>query len=481
MSNTESPSYFPKKKVAGLTADQAKSAENILERIRYQLGNEKPFYSAILYNLNCKAHKTDDGLAWITPFDINFTFDNITDENAFGPEGSFFKLSKMGSQGMIKMKNVVIHEILHLVMGHFNTPKQYIHELCNIAMDAELHKIMQMDGLRKEEMPKGCVWPDTRNNTISLPGMGGDCPCPDLANKTWDQIYWDVLKFMQDKCKQQNKSMEELIAGMIGAGLTIDVPSQGDSEDEEAAGGGFGDGIGSIQDRIDALDQIIKSAFMRTKSVGKCPAGLDRYVNEFGHSKVPWQEKFRHLLRQKPFVERIENRPNSKLFHITGIPVMPRFVGERMDNMWLFFDTSGSIQPEDIQEGVNEIHALRQTSNAELFVSSCDTRVYDIVKFDIYDYPEADQLPIQGGGGTDFRPIFEKVQEYIDEGKCDLPSVLVLVTDTYGAFPEQSPGYPVIALIPSTISGYWGNQSAEDHFRVPEWCDLVLIENERKK
>jgi predicted metal-dependent peptidase len=466
MSKDPNEVYHPDKVVQGLTGDDASQANHIIDKLKYRLSERKPFYGAIFHGLNTRVHATDQGLAWISPYDINFTFKNIDDAKAvFGDDSSFKKLAKQGSIGTGKMLNLVVHELLHLIMGHFNTPRGYIHEICNIAMDAELHKVMQLDGLRKEEMPRGVIWPDCANDTVEVTGLGV-CKVPDLKNKTWDQIYYDILDFFEKEGKKSGGNVQSMVQKLLDSGYSPDVPNGNECPDDPIS-------QAEMQANIDGLDQLIKAAFERTKNAGKMPAGLDRFVTEFGQEKVHWTEKFSNILRTKPFVERIENVNNSKYGHITGIPVIPRFRGERMDNMWLVFDTSGSIMPEDIQEGVNEIHAIRRASNAELFVTSCDTRVYDIVKFDIYDYPEADDLPIQGGGGTDFRPIFTKVSEYVDEGKSELPSVLVLVTDTFGAFPEEEPGYPVICLIPSTQKRYWGDG---DHFRVPEWAEVVVME-----
>jgi predicted metal-dependent peptidase len=323
--------------------------------------------------------------------------------------------------------------------------------------------IMQEGGVTKANMPEGCIWPDVPGEKINFKDMG-DCPVPDIKNKTWELIYWDILKFFQEKSQSGNKNLEDLIKQVIDNGFSVDVPSGEDCDVDTS----------EMQNEIDKLDQTIKSAFLRTQKAGNAPAGLNRYVDDFGKSRVPWTEKFRNILRTKPFIERIDNRPNSKHIHITGIPTMPKFVGERMDAMWLVFDTSGSIQPEDIQEGVDEIHGLRQASNAELFVTSCDTQVYDVVKYDVYDYPSADELPIKGGGGTDFRPIFEKVEEYMTDGKCEKPSVLVLVTDTYGPFPEKDPGYFTVVLVPSTVGRYWGGNG---NYSVPEWAELVVMED----
>ena len=46
---------------------------------------------------------------------------------------------------------------------------------------------------------------------------------------------------------------------------------------------------------------------------------------------------------------------------------------------------------------------------------------------------------VGGGGGTDFRPVFEAIEK-----SGIIPDVLVYFTDGYGTFPDKEPSYPVI-------------------------------------
>ena len=65
---------------------------------------------------------------------------------------------------------------------------------------------------------------------------------------------------------------------------------------------------------------------------------------------------------------------------------------------------------------------------------------------------------IKGGGGTDFRPVFDYITEH------DLkPETMVYLTDLYGDFPHEAPAYPVV----------WAATTNEN---VP-WGDVVRIKN----
>jgi predicted metal-dependent peptidase len=69
---------------------------------------------------------------------------------------------------------------------------------------------------------------------------------------------------------------------------------------------------------------------------------------------------------------------------------------------------------------------------------SCDAQVHEVVKIRKFqDFTK--KLQMKGGGGTDFRPVFNKVKELKMQ-----PELLIYLTDTYGSFPEKAPNYPVL-------------------------------------
>lgn len=50
-------------------------------------------------------------------------------------------------------------------------------------------------------------------------------------------------------------------------------------------------------------------------------------------------------------------------------------------------------------------------------------------------------MTIKGLGGTDFRPVFERVNKMVENGEFTNLRGLIYFTDGYGVFPEQMPGY----------------------------------------
>ena len=88
-------------------------------------------------------------------------------------------------------------------------------------------------------------------------------------------------------------------------------------------------------------------------------------------------------------------------------------------------------------------------------VIQCDSKIQKVDSFD-------DMAPLSpdhkwtslGGGGTDFRPVFN----YIGKHGELLPSLLIYLTDGFGDYPERAPEYPVLWLLTEggKISVPWG-------------------------
>ena len=76
-------------------------------------------------------------------------------------------------------------------------------------------------------------------------------------------------------------------------------------------------------------------------------------------------------------------------------------------------------------------------------MTDCDAQVYEArkVKAD-----ELSRLLLKGGGGTDFRPVFEWVKKEFSD-KIDS---LVFFTDLDGSFPKDKPGYETFWVTDST-------------------------------
>ena len=110
-------------------------------------------------------------------------------------------------------------------------------------------------------------------------------------------------------------------------------------------------------------------------------------------------------------------------------------------------------------------------SRVNVHIVQCDNEVQSDVQItceeDFEEFIRTGKLT--GFGATDFRPVFDYVDELIDRGNFENLKGLIYFTDGYGVYPERMPAYDVIFAFLN-----------EDERRpaVPHWALPVILEEE---
>ena len=170
---------------------------------------------------------------------------------------------------------------------------------------------------------------------------------------------------------------------------------------------------------------------------GNLPGSLEMLLGSFRQHKVNWKAVL------ADFVQTHSNRndysyrrPNNRYVPM-GL-YMPMLESESMPEIVIYNDTSGSCFDKKVQTAfVSEINGVMDTCKPEkVTVISGDVRVTAVDEFE-----QGEEIFFQpkGGGGTDFRPIFQEVTDRGIEPVC-----MVCFTDSYGDFPLEAPDYPVL-------------------------------------
>jgi len=128
---------------------------------------------------------------------------------------------------------------------------------------------------------------------------------------------------------------------------------------------------------------------------------------------------------------------------------LPRRHGEFLEVM-IAIDTSGSIGNSELHQFLGEVEGILASCPSKVWLVWCDTTIGRV------DEVTSDDLPLEvtprGGGGTDFRPVFDYWKEC--EGS---PSCLIYLTDLYGMFPDTEPDFPVLWVATPVSGGApWG-------------------------
>lgn len=213
---------------------------------------------------------------------------------------------------------------------------------------------------------------------------------------------------------------------------------------------GTGQGKDPAQAMQDRNPGEWQAAVAAAKTQGKLPANIERIFNDLLEPKVSWSEKIQALFARKVGSGSYDwRRPDRRL--IVRDIYAPGRSGFGAGTVVVAIDTSGSIGQNEINVFLSEVGGILADVNPKrLFIVWCDAQVHGVEEVD--DRTDLKRLKAKGGGGTDFRPVFEWVKK---EGLE--PDAVVYLTDLYGAFPERAPNYPVIWARTTDVKIPWGD------------------------
>ena len=134
-------------------------------------------------------------------------------------------------------------------------------------------------------------------------------------------------------------------------------------------------------------------------------------------------------------------KPNRRRLATNPLVIIPGKRGYGSECIVVGVDTSSSIGQKELDAFMAEVGGvLADIKPKRLVVIGCDAAVGTVEE--VHNLDEVCDLGrkgLGGGGGTDFRPVFDYVEE-----KNLRPETLIFLTDLLGCFPNTAPVYPVI-------------------------------------
>ncbi len=187
-------------------------------------------------------------------------------------------------------------------------------------------------------------------------------------------------------------------------------------------------------DDIDWQMALAQSA-NQARSIGKLPAGIERLVDELLEPKLDWQDILLRFIDQSARNDYSWTPPNRRHLH-DGL-YLPSMQNKTLSEMVIVADTSGSISQSDFDFLAVELSSILEVNAVHINLLYCDVKVVDSCSLTREDLPL--EIEAKGGGGTDFRPAFEWVE---DE---DInPACLIYLSDMECDKFPQEPDYPVL-------------------------------------
>lgn len=294
------------------------------------------------------------------------------------------------------LRSAIAHEVMHCALEHISRRGDRNPKRWNFAGDYALNQILKDAGFEIGEK-----W------LLS----------PQYQGMTADQIYNMLPEDPSDGSGGQD-TLDEIMPG---------EPDEADTMAAEWK-------VATVQ------------AANAAKASGKLPGSLEHFIEGIVTPKVDWRAQLHRFFTSVSKDDYSWLRPNKRFLNM-GL-YLPSLHSESMGPVAIAIDTSGSIDNATLQAFGSEIRALTASARpSEIHVIYCDAEVNHV---DVFTPDEHMEFKPHGGGGTDFRPPFDYLQE-----NNIRPEVFVYLTDMYGPFPDD-PGYPTIWCATSDVVAPFG-------------------------
>ncbi len=195
--------------------------------------------------------------------------------------------------------------------------------------------------------------------------------------------------------------------------------------------------------------QRLAGAHQQAIQAGKMGGELGRMIGHLLQPRIPWRMLLAKYMTATAREDYNWARPSRR----EGDAILPSLRSNEL-RIVVGLDTSGSVSDDEMRQFISEIDAIKGQANAHITLLACDAVLAADGPWIVQPWEQL-RLPrkFTGGGDTDFRPVFEWVEQ---QGiHCDL---LIYFTDALGTFPRQEPNMPVIWLVKGKAEIPWGQR-----------------------
>jgi predicted metal-dependent peptidase len=372
-----------------------------IQKARTSLILDHPFFGSLLFRLNgreCLSIPTmaTDGISLFYNPDFVETLNAAT------------------------LAGTLAHEVMHPALHHHvrrsgRDPKRW-----NMACDFAINLLLVDAGL---SLPDGVL----------------------LDNRFRGMSAEQIFNLLESEASQDSGSEDE--EGDLGANRSGAEQSSTSDANEPSAPtteGGIGQVLDAplpdeetptIEEQAREWNVTVNQAITVARQAGKVPAGLNRALEGAAEASVDWREMLRRLWSDTIPADYSWMRPNRR--HVWAGLYLPGVIREGVGEIAIAVDCSGSVNARQLRLFEAEMRSILEGQWPQrVHVLYFDSEVQ---KVETYAFGQPVHLNPVGGGGTEFGPCFDWLNEH-----GILPQTLVFLTDLYGSFPPSAPAYPVL-------------------------------------
>jgi predicted metal-dependent peptidase len=375
--------------------------ERRLQKARTTLLLDHPFFGSLLFRLKGRESRSIKTVAT----------DGIS---------LFYNPDFVDTLNAATLCGVLAHEVLHPGLQHHvrrsgRDPKRW-----NEACDYAINPILLDAGLH---LPEG-VLVDHRFRGMS-------------AEQIYNQLQTEAEQGRSDPDDRQE-------TGGDGAASPHAFPGESGELTAPVTEGGIGQVLDAptaggeaptTEEQAREWSVAVNQAVTVAKQAGKVPAGVARSLDGAAQAAVDWRELLRRAWSETTPADYSWMRPNRR--HVWNALYLPGVVREGVGEVAIAVDCSGSVNARQLRLFEAEVRSILEGQRPQrVYVLYFDAVVHKVETFETGH--QVSLSPI-GGGGTEFGPCFEWLEE-----NSVRPQTLVFLTDLYGSFPDSEPSYPVL-------------------------------------
>lgn len=365
-----------------------------------------------------------------------------------------------------KLKGLQCHEVLHLACRHHTRRGSRDKKTWNMACDYAINPVLLDAGIT---LPTGYLDDPAHHGrsadaiyaalTAQDEERKGGADQPQMRDVESEELIEGASRGEEspESGSQDNSSRDkpdaapdglEDLSGGAGKPVEPEEKDAPDSDDPGMSGevrdaplDADGDGDGeSLRLEEEAWDAALAQAVRKAREAGELPGGLKRLVQERLSPTLNWRDLLRRFLSNAAKNDFSWLRPNRRYLH-AGL-YLPGLENEELAEIAVAVDVSGSVTQPELDAFAAELSALLEEYDARVTVFTCDAGLSSQESLNKWDLPL--RFTAKGGGGTDFRPPFARIQE---EGLS--PACLIYFTDLECASFPEAPEFPVLWVAPA--------------------------------
>ncbi len=403
-----------------------------------------------------------------------------------------------------KLTRGYFHVVLHSVFQHAFFAENRKITLWDLACDIAVENVIQEIGLEcmhtgdSEEKQKEIDKIKAKLQVMSA---------QNIYHYLEDELVSDQIKLLTGLFRYDDHSCWYTIRNVTGSRETLfgdevkdDAANAGSNRFDQASHDTGEKKEGEDPGATDAEIQMIQNKLKDWKEISeKIETDLETFSKEHGDKLDALVQSLQALHREKydysTFLKKfmrigekmvINDDEFDYIFYTYGLqryrnmPLIEPLEFKEMRNvreLVIAIDTSGSVQGDVVQGFLQKTYNLFQErenffSRFNIHILQCDMKIQEAVIVhtpqEFTDYIE--HMEITGLGGTDFRPVFNYIDEQLEKKVFRDFGGLLYFTDGDGIYPKKKPSYSAAFLFPE------GNKD----ITVPPWAIKYVLEGDMR-